>query len=86
MKYTQQIIPWHFTLSLYGLRPNKSSSNLLKEIPITIETSWVKGHSTAKVKTIQEELNILADQIAGKYATNPHPSHEPRPMHMTDPN
>jgi hypothetical protein len=41
----------------------QAAQHLLQTIPIDIKPMWVKGHSTAKVKTIQEELNILADHM-----------------------
>jgi hypothetical protein len=47
---------------------------------------WVKGHSTNKVKTIQEDLNIIADMMATTYAKNPHPLHAPRQLPLSHPN
>lgn len=48
---------------------------ILKSLPVKLTAQWVKGHSTAKKKSIQEELKIIADELAGDYATTPHPKH-----------
>jgi hypothetical protein len=52
-------------------------------MPIKIKTEWVKGHSSNKVKTIQEHLNILANTIAREYAIEPHPSFAPLSMPLS---
>jgi hypothetical protein len=53
---------------------------------VPIKPEWVKGHSTAKQKSYQEDLNILADSLAGNYAAAPHHSHRPNSMPLPPPN
>lgn len=37
------------------------AKNLCQILPIDITATWVKGHSQAIQKTVQEEINIQAD-------------------------
>jgi ribonuclease HI len=53
------------------------AKQILKSLPVKITAQWVKGHSTAKKKSVQEELNIIANELAGDYALAPHPKHCP---------
>lgn len=53
------------------------AKNLCQIIPIDITATWVKGHSQAIQKTVQEEINIQADRLAGSYAEQPDPSFLP---------
>ena len=53
----------------------KTTQHLLEHLPIKVTAKWVKGHSTSRIKTIQEELNDIADYMAGKYGKHPQPQH-----------
>lgn len=59
---------------------------LLKTLHFKVNAKWVKGHSTARTKTLQEELNILADMLAGQFVWNPHPRHIPAKKLLPPPN
>jgi hypothetical protein len=52
---------------------------------VKITAQWVKGHCTAKKKSVQEELNIIADELAGDYASAPHPKHCPSRLPLPPP-
>lgn len=58
---------------------------LLTLIPITVKAAWVKGQSQATQKSIQQDLNILADQLAGDYERCPDPSFHPSSMNTAPP-
>jgi hypothetical protein len=53
------------------------AKTLVIALPITVEAEWVKGHFTAVKKTVQEELNIIADDLAATYTLHSHPCHQP---------
>jgi len=59
------------------------AKNMICLLPLKIIAEWVRGHSTAKKKSAQEELNIIADQLASHYALDPqthhHSAHLPLP-------
>ena len=61
------------------------AKNLLQNIPIVICNEWVEHHSTSQTKSFPEEMNIMADQLAGDYATNPHSSLQPQRMPIPHP-
>ena len=48
--------------------------HLLTTILIKIKWAWVKGHSQSKKPTLQEDLNIMAEKLAGGYESFPDPS------------
>jgi hypothetical protein len=46
---------------------------------------WVKGHSTTKKKSIQEELNIIANALATDYHKHPNPLYKPSSILLRPP-
>jgi hypothetical protein len=61
------------------------TKQILKSLPVKLTGQWVNGHSTAKMKSVQEELNIIADGLAGDYASAPHPRHRPSRLPLPPP-
>jgi hypothetical protein len=61
------------------------AKNLCQSIPINITATWVKGHSQAIQKTVQEDMNIQADLLAGRYAEQPDPSFLPNSYQIPPP-
>ncbi len=62
------------------------AKDLLRQTAVQIKSEWVKGHSTAKHKSDQEEMNILADSLASDYSAAPHNQHRPSSMPLPHPN
>jgi len=73
-----------FTKSDYDLI--QAAKHLLKVIQIEVKLHWVKGHSQAPKKTVQEEMNITADELAGHYAICLDPSFPPNSYQIARPN
>ena len=62
-----------------------AAKDIIKLLPIKIDTRWLKGHSMSKNKTPQEEMNIQVDMLAADYASSPHPKHMPKSMPLLRP-